>query len=113
MATTIEELTSGPPPGSWVPVAQKPTAHEAFIETAQYELRRQLEAARYEERNARRLAIEAKAERDMAVRALGALKSMALNPDKVADELMARIERDGAIHRDSLIDVLNAFAAPR
>lgn len=92
------------------------SAHEETIATLQgilLETKRRLAASHHEERNARRLAAEAKAERDMAVRALGALKSLTIEPGKVADELMARIEREGAIHRDSLIDVLSAFAAPR
>ena len=31
---------------------------------------------------------------------------------KVADEIMARIERDGAIHKDALVDVVRAFGGP-
>jgi len=32
-----------------------------------------------------------------------------LNAGRVADEIMARIERDGAIHRDALIEVVQIF----
>lgn len=36
----------------------------------------------------------------------------ALDATKIADEIMARIERDGAIHRDALVEVVRAFGGP-
>lgn len=33
--------------------------------------------------------------------------SAAMSAERVADEIMARIERDGAIHRSSLIEVIS------
>jgi hypothetical protein len=33
----------------------------------------------------------------------------ALDATKIADEIMARIERDGAIHKDALVEVIGAF----
>lgn len=65
-------------------------------------LRRELESALYEARHARETAMRMRLERDAAL----ANRSPTVNPEKLADEIMARIERDGAIHKDSLIDVI-------
>jgi hypothetical protein len=33
-----------------------------------------------------------------------------INAERIADEIMLRIERDGAIHRDALIEVARLYA---
>lgn len=72
------------------------------VSDRQHVLAKELESAIYEARHARETAMRMRLERDAAV----ANRSPTVTPEKLAEEIMARIERDGAIHRDSLIEVI-------